>query len=112
MINIFNVSGAFLSGQFSDLTDMFFVCNDHHILGHRLSTNQPGDSCHTETFRDWQRGLEEDVAIGEAATAVANGLTTGQLISVVRPHPTFCESFTEAVEAADGRAIHAAPPRR
>ena len=50
--------------------------------------------------------------IGEAATAVANGLTTGQLISVVRPHPTFCESFTEAVEAADGRAIHAAPPRR
>ena len=23
--------------------------------------NQPGDSCHTETFRDWQRGLEADV---------------------------------------------------
>ena len=29
MIDIFNVSGAFLSGQFSDLTDMFFVSDDH-----------------------------------------------------------------------------------
>ncbi|MEM1484734.1 dihydrolipoyl dehydrogenase [Oscillospiraceae bacterium PP1C4] len=49
--------------------------------------------------------------VAEAASAVANRLTKEQLASVIRPHPTFCEAFTEAVEAADGQAIHAAPAR-
>lgn len=50
--------------------------------------------------------------ISELAAAIANGLTGRQLASVIRPHPTFCEAVTEAVEAAEGKAIHAAPPRR
>ena len=50
--------------------------------------------------------------ISELAAAIANGLTGRQLASVIRPHPTFCEAVTEAVEAASGKAIHAAPPRR
>ena len=50
--------------------------------------------------------------IGELACAVANGLTQEQLASVIRPHPTFCEGITEAAEAAEGRSVHSAPPRR
>ena len=50
--------------------------------------------------------------VGELADAVANGLTQQQLASVIRPHPSFCEGITEAVEAAEGRSVHSAPPRR
>lgn len=49
--------------------------------------------------------------IGELATAIRNGLTLGQLAAVIRPHPTFNEAVTEAVEAAQGRAIHVAPKK-
>lgn len=48
--------------------------------------------------------------ISELATAVANHLTAGQLARVIRPHPTFAEMVTEAVEDLHGRAIHT-PPR-
>jgi len=37
--------------------------------------------------------------ISELSTAVANKLTIHQLGSVVRPHPTFTEGITEAIEA-------------
>ena len=34
------------------------------------------------------------------------------LASVIRPHPTFNEAVTEAVEDVLGHAVHAAPKRR
>ena len=47
--------------------------------------------------------------ISELTCAVANGLTAGELASVVRPHPTYVEGITEAVEGLFGTAIHMAP---
>lgn len=49
--------------------------------------------------------------IGELCTAIGSGLTMKQLAAVIRPHPTFCEAVTEAVEAAEGHAIHSAPKK-
>lgn len=49
--------------------------------------------------------------IGELATAIGSGLTMKRLGAVIRPHPTFNEAVTEAVEAAEGRAIHTAPKK-
>ena len=50
--------------------------------------------------------------IGELVTAVSLGLTRQQLGKTMRPHPTFCEGITEAVEEADGQGIHIMPSRR
>lgn len=50
--------------------------------------------------------------ISELATAIVNHLTAEQLASVIRPHPTFTEAVTEAVEDAHGQAIHLAPKKR
>lgn len=50
--------------------------------------------------------------IGEMNAAIANGLTRAQMLRAVRAHPTFEEAITEALEAVEGRAIHAAPMRR
>jgi dihydrolipoamide dehydrogenase len=50
--------------------------------------------------------------ISEFATAIVNGLTTKNLSSVIRPHPTYSEAVTEAVEDVHGMAIHLMPPRR
>jgi len=50
--------------------------------------------------------------IGELTCAIANGLTAGQLASVVRPHPTYAEGISEAVEDAFGAAVHMAPKRK
>ena len=36
--------------------------------------------------------------IGEAALAVAQGLTLAQIAATIHPHPTFCEGFGEAAE--------------
>lgn len=44
--------------------------------------------------------------------AVANRLTMDQLAATVRPHPTFSEAIGEAIEDAEGGAIHAAPRRK
>ena len=38
--------------------------------------------------------------ISQLTVAVANGLTAEQLLAAVRPHPTFAEAISEAVEAA------------
>jgi len=38
--------------------------------------------------------------ISELTNAIVNGLTRGQLASVIRPHPTFSEAVTQAAEAA------------
>ena len=50
--------------------------------------------------------------IGELACGVVNGLTAEQLLASLRPHPTFMEGVTEAVEAAFGHAIHVMPARK
>jgi len=47
--------------------------------------------------------------ISELASAVVSGLTVNRLASVIRPHPTFTEAVTEAVEDAHGCAVHVAP---
>ena len=51
--------------------------------------------------------------VSELSSAVVNKLTEKQLASVIRPHPTFTEAVTEAVEDSEGRAIHIMPkPKR
>ncbi len=50
--------------------------------------------------------------INELATAVSNKLTKQQLLRVIRPHPTFGEAVTEAIETIDGEAIHVAPLKK
>lgn len=47
--------------------------------------------------------------IGELTTAVSNGLTAGQLLRAIRPHPTYGEGVGEALEELAGGAIHAIP---
>ena len=36
--------------------------------------------------------------ISQLSAALVNGLTVGQLLSVMRPHPSFEEAMTEALE--------------
>lgn len=50
--------------------------------------------------------------IAGLTTAVVNGLTSRQLLAALRPHPTFAEAVTEAIEAAHGQAVHVVPSRR
>ncbi len=50
--------------------------------------------------------------VSEFATAIVNGLTARDLASVIRPHPTYSEAITEAVEDIDGMAVHLMPKRR
>ena len=40
------------------------------------------------------------------------GLSQKQLAAVIRPHPTYVEAVTEAVEDLEGMAIHMAKKRR
>ncbi len=50
--------------------------------------------------------------ISEFSIAIAKGLTLEDMASIVRPHPTYAEGITEAVEAGLGGGIHSAPPLR
>ena len=50
--------------------------------------------------------------VSEFADAISNRLTAEQMRRVIRPHPTFTEAVTEALEDLEGQAIHAAPKRR
>lgn len=47
--------------------------------------------------------------IGEFSTAIVHGLTAKDLISVIRPHPTYHESVTEALEDIYQEALHLLP---
>lgn len=49
--------------------------------------------------------------VGELTTAIANKLTPHELSKVVRPHPTFVEGVSEAVEDVENLAIHMMPKR-
>lgn len=50
--------------------------------------------------------------VSELSTAIVNGLTVSQLSAVIRPHPTFTEAVTEAVEDVHGEAIHIVPKKK
>ena len=50
--------------------------------------------------------------ISELSCAIVNKLTIHQLGSVIRPHPTFTEAVTEAVEDSEGRAVHLQPKKK
>jgi dihydrolipoamide dehydrogenase len=50
--------------------------------------------------------------IGEFGTAIANGLTAGDLLKGMRAHPTYNEGVAEALEDAVGEAIHIAPRKK
>lgn len=49
--------------------------------------------------------------ISELASGIANGLTVHQMASVIRPHPTFTEGVSEAVESVLGKAVHIMPKK-
>ena len=50
--------------------------------------------------------------VSELSAAIVNKLTIHQLGAVIRPHPTFSEAVTEAVEDTEGRAIHMQPKKK
>lgn len=50
--------------------------------------------------------------VSELSTAIANRLTVQQMLRVVRPHPTYNEGVTEALEDAIGESLHTVPRRR
>ena len=50
--------------------------------------------------------------VSELSSAIANKLTIHQLSAVIRPHPTFTEAITEAVEDVDGHAVHMMPKKK
>lgn len=47
--------------------------------------------------------------VSELSSAIVNKLTVRQLLAVIRPHPTFTEAVTEAVEDSEGCAVHIMP---
>ena len=49
--------------------------------------------------------------IAELATAVSNKLKIHDLAKVIRPHPTFVEGVSEAVEDVENIAVHLMPKR-
>ena len=49
--------------------------------------------------------------VSEFATAIVHGLTVKDMAAVIRPHPTYSEAITEAVEDVEGMAIHLIPKR-
>jgi dihydrolipoamide dehydrogenase len=49
--------------------------------------------------------------IGEFSTAIVHGLTVKDLAAVIRPHPTYHEALTEALEDVYDEAIHLLPKR-
>lgn len=50
--------------------------------------------------------------IGEFATAIANKLTSAQLMKAMRAHPTYNEAVAEALEELHGGAIHTVPKKK
>lgn len=50
--------------------------------------------------------------INDFTTAIVHGLTPKDLSEVIRPHPTYGEAITEALEDTLGMAIHLMPRKR
>ncbi len=56
-------------------------------------------------------GRASDLIV-EFAGMIIKGTTREQLLKGMRPHPSFCEGISEAVEAVEvveGKSIHSAP---
>lgn len=85
---------TFIEGGARSFMKLVFHADTHVILGAQLF-------CYRAT----------DI-ISELNTAVTLELTAEQLMSPVRPHPTFIEGISEAVEAAFGMSIHSAPVKK
>lgn len=49
--------------------------------------------------------------VGEFAMAITNKLTVDDMLKTVRPHPTYNEAITEALEELEGQGIHVLPKR-
>ena len=67
-----------LSAQERGFIKVVFEKETHKILGAQMMCARASDM------------------ISEFAEAIVHGLTTEQMFSVVRPHPTFCEAITDA----------------
>lgn len=50
--------------------------------------------------------------VGEFTMAITNRLTVDDMLKTVRPHPTYSEAITEALEELEGQAIHVLPKRK
>ncbi|MCQ2547262.1 MAG: dihydrolipoyl dehydrogenase [Clostridia bacterium] len=50
--------------------------------------------------------------IAEFTTAISNDMTVEQMLAGVRPHPTYNEGITEALEDCIGESTHTMPRRR
>lgn len=50
--------------------------------------------------------------ISEFSLAIEKKMTLEDMASIIRPHPTYAEGITEAVEAGLGCSIHSAPARK
>lgn len=50
--------------------------------------------------------------ISEYTMVIANGMTRAEVLKGMRPHPTYCEGISEALEAVEGKSIHSAPVRK
>ena len=50
--------------------------------------------------------------VGEFVTAIANKMTVAQLLKGMRAHPTYNEGIGEALEEAEGGAIHVVPKKK
>lgn len=50
--------------------------------------------------------------IGEFVSAIANHMTASQMLKAIRPHPTYNEGVTEALEELEGGAIHVMPRKK
>lgn len=50
--------------------------------------------------------------INELTQGIVHGFTREELLQAMRPHPTFSEGITEALEAAAGKSIHSAPAKK
>lgn len=50
--------------------------------------------------------------VGEFTMAITNKLTVNDMLKTVRPHPTYNEAITEALEEVEGQGIHVLPKRK
>ncbi len=49
--------------------------------------------------------------VGEFAMAITNKLAVDDMLKIIRPHPTYNEAITEALEEVEGQGIHVLPKR-
>ena len=86
-------SKAIIEGMDRGFVKLVFAASDEKLLGVHMICGRASD------------------LISEFAMAIANGLTRADLLRGMRPHPTYCEGISEAVEAVEGMSIHTMPSR-